>query len=262
MSKCKFKLSRIVFLALSLTILFLNSPVWSQKAAIEEKREAEKAWEALIRAKGGRERLHSITNMLTEFLTETRLDIFPDKRWSFGNYLDGTPYVDRYDAAKPPGEFATLGSPNGKNENVAYILSGVIRSNRIPFLLETKWNKPELVRVRRIKEKKQLLDVIETIVEGDRMDFVYEPEEMLVREVRFYGKSGLIINYVLSNYTTIDGIKMPQEFEVGDNINNFKPKPPGVPIRFQFNVEYDPRLFERPLELTTREAWKPKKPAD
>ena len=101
--------------------------------------------------------------------------------------------------------------------------------------------------------------MIETIVEKQRMDFLFEPEDMLVTEVHFYIDGNLISNYVFRDYTTIDGIKMPQSFAVGGERENFKPKEKHYnPIKFKFNVEYDSQLFERPLVITNRDAWKPR----
>lgn len=47
-------------------------------SAEKERIEAERAWEQLIEMKGGREKLHSITNMLTEISSMTLLDIYPE----------------------------------------------------------------------------------------------------------------------------------------------------------------------------------------
>ncbi len=75
----------------------------------------------------------------------------------------------------------------------------------LPFILETNWDKPELLRVRQMKQGRKKLDVIETIVEGKQLDFIYEPEEMLVREVKedWGHKRGLGSDMQFSGYADV-----------------------------------------------------------
>lgn len=158
-------LKPILFLSLIAAIYFcaglaVNAQVANQPntSTPAEKREAEKAWEALIRTQGGREKLQSVTNMLWEFSTETRLEIFPNRYWEFGHLLDKSPKMDVYDGPK--------------NVQYAAIENGIVAINhddltddfeqsQAQFLLETKWYKPELLRVTRIKEGKKQFDVID-----------------------------------------------------------------------------------------------------
>lgn len=252
--------SKIINLvALFFTLCFLNNAVLSQdkSGSANEKREAERAWEALIKTKGGREKLHSVTNMLTKLDDDiTRLDIFPNKLWNFTYHLDGKPVVNIWDGTKSVGLYADKNGLVGTNPDDSKL---TILFDRVPYLLETKWDKPEPQRVTRVKENKKNFDVIETIFYSMRIDFVFEPEEMLVREVKFYDQGKLSQQYNLSNYTDIDGIKMPQSYAYGWSLDKFDALKHSVPIKFTFNVEYDPQLFERPLKATTPDAWKPQK---
>lgn len=133
----------------------------------------------------------------------------------------------------------------------------IVRYDRVPFLLETKWDRPEPVKVTQIKRGKKKLDVIQTIFDSERIDFIYDPEEMLVLQVDFYDeKLGMWKSYKFSEYTEINGIKMPAKWASRSLIlrnDKFRFRP----IKFALNVEYDPKLFERPLRATTPDAWKP-----
>jgi hypothetical protein len=107
---------------------------------------------------------------------------------------------------------------------------------------------------------KKKLDVIETIFENKRLDFIYEPEEMLVMEVKFYdGKLGWWRSYSFSDYTEINGIKMPRTWGIKQGFHMEREKfNNNKPIKFTFNVDYDPELLTRPLKATTADAWKRK----
>ena len=258
LSDCKI----ICFVALFFMVHFSNGVALSQNETVSanEKREAEKVWESLIKAKGGREKLHSITNMLTEYSkVVTRLDIFPNSLWNFAYQLDGKPVVNIWDGTKSIGLYGGENGLIGTNPDDTQL---TILNDRVPYLLETKWNKLVPQRVTRIKQDKKNFDVIETIFEKMRIDFVFEPEEMLVREVQFYDQGKLWQQYNLSNYVDVDGIKMPQSRAYGWSLDKFDGLKHPVPIKFTFNVEYDPQLFERPLKATTPDAWKPQKPAN
>ena len=58
-----------------------------------EKHDAEKAWEALIKAKGGREKLHSVTNFLIDTEDFTQLDILQSWTWHYHYWATGAPVL-------------------------------------------------------------------------------------------------------------------------------------------------------------------------
>lgn len=261
----RIKSLKLISLFVIATLSCLLCPITfgqEKETSLNEKRDAERAWEALVRTKGGREKLHSLTNMLREFAGSVRLDIFPNRQWEFGrNISDLSPVVSIADGVKGVQVYTrTFGengetSENGVNHDD---LTDWFPLETLPFLLETKWNKPELLRVREIKEGKKKLDLIETIIGKERVNFIFEPEELLVSKVEFYYQGKVWQTYTFLNYTTIDGIKMPQAYRLGSILNNFNDKIKPIQIKFTFNVEYDPQLFERPLIATTPDAWKPK----
>ncbi len=130
----------------------------------------------------------------------------------------------------------------------------------MPLLLETKWNKPEIVRVSQLKDGKAKLEVVETIVGKRRMEFIFEPEDMSILKVREYDERGILWRvYSFSDYVEIDGIKMPRSW---GSASGYKPgnldKFDNEICNFSFNVDYAPDLFTRPLKATTPNAWKHK----
>jgi len=257
MKRNKLEKSMIVGMFIFALCLFTGGPRAQEKIPLPtEKRDVQKAWDALIRMKGGREKLYSLTNVLKEFDHAASLYIFPSNKWSFAYFpVTDDPGVEIFDGEKSVEYYVgKRGLTNSRRMTdrtwIAYAF--------LPFVLETKWDKPELLRVYQRKQGKNKLDVIEAIVEGKRLDFVYEPEEMLVTEVRYYDSKGeWSSTYAMSNYTEINGIKMPQLWApIYDDPN--RKKIDYIPIKFAFNVDFDPKIFEPPFNATTADAWKRK----
>lgn len=241
-----------------LPLLLLSMSVLPQPPAAEQAR-AEKAWNALVTEKGGRAKLHTVTNMVIERYGGDwiQLCVFPDLEWeAFGPFFHNR-FSDLFDRRQGLMVKATQDGELETRSN--YPWDWTLRG-QLAFLLETKWDKPSIVRVDRRKEGKQTFDIIETNIGHLKVEFGYEPDEMLVRRVYLYEKSGLFRIWALDGYRSIDGIQMPSriaELSAKDFLKNstfdFEP------ISFQFNVDYDPKIFERPLRTTTTDAWKKKK---
>lgn len=228
-----------------------------------EKRDAEKVWENLIKAKGGRDKLHSVTNLLSNMSeSSTRLDIFPNLFWGLSHRADGSPIVSIAD-------FGKNDEYSANERGIIDIKHGSFVSNgllwRVAVLLETKWDKPEVLRVKRIGTGKKMFDVIETIVYGRRVDFIFDPEELLVSYVKFYDESEVFYAaFLFSDYTSIDGIQMPRTWKqstvYGSDDSVWKDRKAKLrAIKFAFNVDFDPKLFKRPLRAGSKDDWKPKK---
>ncbi len=248
---------RKVLFLLILTVVLCSvvTVAFSQQKPLSEKQKAEIAWEALVRAKGGRARLQSVKSMLYELPSDlTRLYVLPNREWEFSSFMGKHSSIA--DGVRGVEIFTTTDQGTKEVENQD--LSWWFPIETLPFLLETKWNKPELLRVTRVKNGKNQDDIIETMVGGRQMDFVFEIEEMLVSEVRFHDKQGVIWQvYSFADYKDVDGIKMPQTFgDKGGYTKASMDKFDIMPIKFTFNVDYDPELFTRPLIATTRDAWK------
>ncbi|CAN5336505.1 hypothetical protein BH10ACI3_BH10ACI3_19450 [soil metagenome] len=222
-----------------------------------ERHDAEKAWEALIRAKGGRENLYKVNSMLTQFSDVTLLNVFPSSRWRFTHWLDMRLFLEIYDERTTTRVWVGKGGVervDKKDFNEESVF------DQIPFLLETNWYKPTPIRVKREKMGKKSVDVIEVLMAKTHLQFVYDPEEMLVTEVRFLFDDGTPYQkYRLSNYVDVNGIKMPTAFNIGTTSSNFEGlRSKNMPISFAFNVDYNPKIFEPPFIATTTDAWKRK----
>lgn len=253
-------LSLLCLLTLSTGVSFAQV----KPPSADERREAEKTWEALIKTKGGREKLHSITSMLTDrSKSDIQLDIFPHFIWHLTYLANGRSLVSIADMSKNLRYYANengVGGVNGGSFVSAYSY------HRLVFLMETKWDKPEPVRVTRIQRGRKAFDVIETRTYGRRIDFIFDPEELLVWEAVLYDeKNTAHTSFLLSDYSLINGIQMPRTWK---RLTTFKHDDPSIwndrepklrPIRFAFNVDYDPQLFKRPLRAGSRDDWKAKK---
>lgn len=244
--------SLILILSLGLTAL------GQIENAEAEKREAEKAWELLIKAKGGREKLHSVSNLLTRskwYASEkygpfTRLDVFPNVTWDFRYSSDDQsvwrPSLILFDIPKRFIYFANQKGiyhkwqPDTMNRHVAV--------NRLAFLLETKWDRPEPVRIMRAPSGRKALDVIKTRYGDVRIDFMFDPEDMLVVQVDVSDADGSRTTTVLtSDYVAINGIQMPRTWAVKAEDYNETPsgflESKSYAIDFEFNVDFNPDIF-------------------
>ena len=250
---------------LSVLLCLFGNIIYAQETtnSQSEKREAEKAWEALIKTKGGREKLHCTKNMLREMrlgnngFSSVWLLVFPYYAWHFAFDFTGEPSVDTWNGKKSINQFVTGNHPISTEKRLDESESNAYSLERIIYLLETKWDKPELLRVKRIKQGKKMFDVIEASVKNQRIDFIYEQEEMLVQEIDIYYKGIVQTKYSFLDYIDVDGIKMPQKQGLKTSKYEANEKFRYDPVRFSFNVEYDPQIFESP-KATTPDAWKPK----
>ncbi len=200
--------------------------------------------------------MHSLTNVLIENpdYAEVRLYVFPDMRWHLGRLLDGIRSLDVYNGGVKTWYLTDGFSSAGHEDRTRFMME-----EQLPFMLETKFYKPELLRVMRMDVEKKKMDVIETMVGDIQMDFVYEPEEMLVREVWFHGHDGRVLEkYRFWEYVEIDGLKMPRAWSFDQAFNKYAFLKLKHPISFQFNVDYDPKIFEPPFDATTPDAWRRK----
>ena len=207
--------------------------------------------------KGGREKLYATTNLLVEDPTWSRLFIIPDSEWEF----TATDVFGNAD------ELISLSDGKARKHFVANT-HGIISEwnydeteSRVgdysKYLLETRWDKPELIRVRSEGRGEDRLEVLQTEIEGRRVDFVFGPEELLVREIRYFRPDGRLARaYSYQDYVDVSGIKMPQK--EGFKLGGLRPDKDFkyTWIKFEINVDFDPRLFTRRPIVIKRDAWK------
>jgi hypothetical protein len=269
-----------VIFALALVIVSMifafgqESPEAAQ--AKKERIEAERLWEQMVKVKGGREKLHSISNMM---LTkgnnpdgiQMEFYVFPNKywEWSKDQGLHNLMFVTM--ANLDQGLFLVAGH-NGlatdlknlsEKERADYRETYLIEA--CTFLLETRWLKPTPIRVTQEIVNKERLDVVETrfstleYYRGWGLDFYIDPETLVVRGVRDYsipwGRGGY---WAFDNYSAINGIQVPQTANRFLSMKDVKKLNCCIQT-YQFNVEYDEKLFERqPSAEAGPDAWKPK----
>ena len=244
-----------------------------QMQADKERREAERTWEQMVKVKGGRVRLHAVTNMLLIMGDKPnnigiRLYDYPDKYWHWTK-APPSPEVAWVTMANLEHQVLLIASNAGltHSERLTEERRQAIRWERLreacAYLLEINWLQPTPLRVTRQRIGKKLMDVIETRLHDaetereERMDFVVEPESLLVYRVIQYYEGKPLSYYCFDDYTTVDGIQMPRR--TGDIDYQFWNKECRYPyaLKVQFNVDYDRRIFERPPSVEAGpEAWK------
>jgi hypothetical protein len=246
-----FRLTCILLLTTAFSLVALAQPAPSYDA-----RNAKAAWEGLVKAKGGRERLHSLKSFVSEYSIVTRLDIFPGRMWEFKGPFYGNAYLLIFDTGKS-NNTATLSTKLGAEvRDYSY---DQVALERVVWLLETKFDKPEILSLRRERDGKITYDVVKARIGTFTLEFAFEPEEMLVRRVYFYNEKGSVWQiYAMDDYKLVDGVQMPQLWDE-NSIHDKNPKKfEYVPIKFNFNVDYDPTIFEDSTRPTTSDAWKPR----
>jgi hypothetical protein len=230
------------------------------KAHEESKQKAEALWEQAVVAKGGRKRLYQV-NSLVIFYQETvrnflgivvhhglveRLYVFPDKSWSWD---DGLPPPFHLTVSMSNLErnisctmYAGASSPKCiKPKDAASFFNqceGLGRAQYL-YLLETKWIKPVPISVTKGSIGSKTVDVVETRVDGRRVDYYLDRKTHLPQRVVTFFESGRVWEtYNFSDYKDINGIRMPSVQKKGK-------------INFQINPAYDETIFTHPPSIET-----------
>lgn len=235
--------------------------------AEQHQTEAERLWEQAIATKGGRDRLHAVRNMVISTEKDTsrlftknkvrreELLVLPTKYWFWDDYR--------------PDVFGLRVSMYNYDSNISYVISEsdpyhppepiknaqknkALRNDQLSFLLETKWLKPTIIKASIGRIGLRPVDIVETIVEGERVDFAFDRKTHLPLRVSYHdvvkGKTYVNVQS-FSNYTEVSGIKVPQTI-VYDNGSKYR-------ASFQFNVEYNEDIFVKPPSISAGpEAWK------
>jgi hypothetical protein len=228
-------------------------------------RDSASLWEQAIKAKGGRQRLYAVRNILESYDDKTNvgLFVFPSRLW---RWTDDRPtwlgvYVEMINLDHDLSYFVEKdsGSPTNKGK---YSALGRGRQPLIDaqlyYVLETEWIKPLPVRVYAGRIGNHPVDVVQTEVDGRRVDFRLDRQSHLPLEVAFPSHDTEGMNYgrgtyyaTFSDYADVNGIQMPRK--VGHMAK------PEIPLSVRFNVDYDPDIFERPPRLKDgSDAWRPK----
>lgn len=276
--------------ALTLTTCVAPHVVAQSKDADQSRAQA--LWQEAIRAKGGRDRLHSVQNFLissqlnihtpgkiaeTTVTTETeRLYVMPQKAWIY----ELTPQYDVSLEAKLINfdhNFCavTLAPARGEVPGLSGCLPTVpfeyLVQHPVIYLMETKWVRPVPVRVR-VEGK---VEVIETHIGKIRADFYLDRKTKLPNKIITHRLNGIwetfrldepwesvsrysVMTLELSNYKDINGILMPQRItqarEMSDTIDR---RVEIEDARYSFNESYKPEIFHDPIpRKVKRHDWK------
>jgi len=261
-------------------------PARSAAQGVDPSRERAVAlWEEAVRAKGGRERLHSIQNFLISSTvdvrtqkgsseTETeRLYVLPGKAWIY-TY---TPTLDvSLDMTVINKErlfcWVTLAPPSSGVPGLSPCIPSTpvkfLVQDPVIYLMETNWLQPEPLRVHTEGKGKNQRDVIETKAGPVRVDFYLDRKSRLPIKLVTQWNGGITqamdgggpVTIELDDYVDTDGIMMPRrvtrELEgkapVGEVFRRDTER-----ANYRFNVTYDPKILESPASRKTKRSdWK------
>jgi hypothetical protein len=265
------RISKRIFTALIVALLSISVSAVAyanHQTGNADRLEAEKLWEAMIAARGGRERLHAVTNVQMsehekywQLLRRLEINyegmfVFPNKAWEwddqkgtvFGmsvrlnNFETNThlSYVDAGHGAR----VTPIINPSDRN---------LVRL-QLHLFGETRWVRPVPQRTRLGKLDNRELDVVEVRIDElppaeRKVEFWLDRQSHLPVQVVYYStiKSRELSGAVpLSKYVEVNGIKIPGQ--IGR-----------VRAKYQLNVEYDPRVFEQPPGISAgMNAWQKK----
>ena len=220
-------------------------------------------------AKGGRERLYAVRNMVIissgsykalrfkispdrkveskslkpSGLYREELFVFPSKYWAWDDYRPAVfgLWIHVYDYSRRTKYVITDGEPHHPAETIEVKeMDRPLYFVQLMYLLESKWLKPKPVRVR----AERSIDMLETELEGMRYDFAIDRNTKLVISFSSYSEYGgkTYQNVVkLSDYKTVDGIMMPLTVEMDDGHKEYSD--------IKINVEYNENIFSSPPSI-------------
>jgi hypothetical protein len=284
MMKAHFTMKLIAWTALLMFVagtLSANANVAQQGE--NTRREAERLWELAIAAKGGRERLHAVENMLLSIRIRARRSlvrsvelrfeqffVFPNKLWFWADQR-GTAFGL---------EIQTVDRERGfgyrvieRNPTAPQIMPGYTPNEERYFfeaqalyLMESRWLRPRPIAVRTERIGFRQFDVVQTIIEREeydsiqreRYDFYLDRRTHLpvrvVRRTAFESEQEIEATYNIEGYTDVNGIQMPQ------TVTNIRPiTTVRQRVMIRTNLNYNRELFERPPRIEDGpEAWRPR----
>jgi len=284
----------IVFAAVFALAASLNGSLVPENSAMNEQSDevqrANALWDLAISAKGGREKLHSVRSLVVSSRSRNlggpkdipgdhtvSLFVLPDKLWqwidsrpgAFGlniSVLDfgravGWELSDRWDSARPittkPSQFNPSDPAYDSKADSKYrSIRERFLEDQLVYLMETKFLKPTLVGARKAKVGSRKVDVIEGVVDRERVEFYLDPKSHLPLRIVFITRLESGRDFVdvihLADYAEVGGIQMPHRVSWASDEDNR--------TTYQINVDYDPAIFERPPRTDMGpEAWKPSK---
>jgi len=236
--------------------LFMAAPSQSNLAdnSLERAREL---WEMAIAAKGGREKLHQVSNLVFtgESGRSVTFWVFPDKyfHWadtrpsvfglnvSISNYETGFGYSTSF--SNPPQVKVEKDIRQHKSNRSQFFFC------QMDYLLETKWLRPEALRATKSTVAGKRVDLVDVQVkwhtETYKVGVFLDEKTHLPVRIGYYGtfRPNEFYNTVnMRSYRDFGGIKLPTELSWRESSDWTHP-------RFEINAEYDPQFFERVPDL-------------
>ena len=272
--------------------------VWGQESAEADSRaKAKRIWELAIKAKGGREKLHAVRNMvITTTDDKARPVLFIKKKkriWSKKKYKGVTVYfyllpdkwwywddnrpsiwglnmkMENYETMKiyrvsDGGPYIDIKTWKPKKRGIVEDIDPDRESNNkamlITYLLETKWVQPKIEGVTLGKVGRKKVNVIQTRVFNDRLDFMFDKKTyLLLRTVYHYydkvSKTKGSTGRRYGDYVDVDGVMMPTKVTTEESSRTGDST---IYETYQINVEYNEDLFKKPpLPIEeAMDAWK------
>ena len=242
---------------------------------------AETLWEEAIRAKGGRERLHSIES----FVISSTIDVFvispgfgsntpgghvdseserlyamPGKAWlyeftpGFDVSLEATVInKERNLCMVTLAPVGPMRSVPGLSFCVPTTWSKRLIQDPVLYLMETKWVRPVPVRTRTEGKGRKQQDVVETEVGQLRVDFYLDrkthlPVKLVTEEYRGDPRAPRTMDLMITfeDYVEVDGIQMPRRVTREPLLTQVVRRDTER-ARYKFNVTYDEEIFNHPV---------------
>jgi hypothetical protein len=233
-----------------------------------ERAKAQVLWEATIKAKGGREKLHRINAIyvISEAGNQRyhQLLALPDCEFMYLYFKPReSTILNIYNGKRginwwQPGS-ASASIKYAKDSDVEYDFP--IKASQIVYLLSTLWLEPKPVQVRKERIGLKRIDVIETDWSGWRIDYFIDSQSQLPIKIA-YGSStkrnaqAMNREIELGEYREVTGVMLPHKLRVSHTTNSSKWE---ERLRFEINPEYDEQIFENaPTPKMGPEAWRPK----
>lgn len=239
--------------------LFLLALIWDMGGRADQAKslDAQTLWDMAIKAKGGREKLHEINNILISAGDNSFTFIaFPGKYFSwfdarpteFGltvdvhNFETGFGYAARVSKSVKEQTFQDIRTMAFSNMEIINL--------QLIYLLETKWIKPEVLSAEKSKVNGKNVDLIKVLVKSDKGEnrigvFLDEQTHLPIRIGYIHPNGGHFFRIMnMRGYRDFDGLMLPTETSV-ENIMSWNK------VNVDYNVSYDSKLFDQVPDLET-----------
>lgn len=266
-------ITSILFISFQVSGAPFPSLVSQINRPVDAAREAELLWAQVIAAKGGRERLYAVKNMVLSSRINYRKNLFipvelhfeelyefPAKHWMWADERESGVFGITVEMVNLERKLSYLSYPNDpaspRKLEIYPRDSEPIFEAQLVYLTESQWLKPIPVSKRIERIGLQRFDVVQTLVNGKRFDFFLDRKRHLpVRVVEHYssevdprGEWG----FILGDYVNVKGIEMPQSVIKFEPLRRVK-----YEVKQQVNVEFNKEIFERPPSIEAGPgAWK------